>query len=92
MLASQVLAADALPLAQANRAVPTLVGEEIKLRLSGDDLMIDDAKVTAADVMASNGVVHLVRSWAQCVRTVFAVHAWWCARWRMCFLFLDVRG
>jgi len=38
----------------------TLNGQRIDIALKGDNLMIDDANVVAADVMASNGVIHVI--------------------------------
>merc|ERR1711998_709708 len=40
--------------------VATLLGEKVKLKMEGENVMVDNAKVTAADVMTSNGVVHLI--------------------------------
>ena len=63
VLSGKVEAAAAVDLAKANTEADTLLGEKISLSMSGDDLMIDgSSKVTATDVMASNGVVHLVCS------------------------------
>ena len=38
----------------------TVEGETIKVTLNGSGVMINDAKVVAADVSASNGVVHVI--------------------------------
>ena len=38
----------------------TLEGKELTVRLSGKDVLINSAKVTTADVNASNGVVHII--------------------------------
>jgi uncharacterized surface protein with fasciclin (FAS1) repeats len=38
----------------------TVEGSEIKVNLSDKGAMINDAKVTAADIMATNGVVHVI--------------------------------
>jgi len=63
VLSGKVEAAAAVDLAKANTEADTLLGEKISLSMSGDDLMIDgSSKVTATDVMASNGVVHLIDS------------------------------
>jgi len=40
--------------------VATLQGQKLKLEVKGKTLMINNAKVTAADVMASNGVIHVI--------------------------------
>ena len=54
-------AASAVSLAKENKEAATLLGEKIKLSMSGDSLMLDGTtKVTATDVGAANGVVHLV--------------------------------
>jgi uncharacterized surface protein with fasciclin (FAS1) repeats len=38
----------------------TVEGSEIKIKLSDKGAMVNDAKVTAADIMATNGVVHVI--------------------------------
>lgn len=38
----------------------TVQGSDIKVTISKDGVMINDAKVIAADVKASNGVVHVI--------------------------------
>ena len=38
----------------------TLEGKELTVRLSGKEVLINSAKVTTADVNASNGVVHII--------------------------------
>ena len=38
----------------------TVEGEDIKVTLNNSGVMINDAKVVAADVSASNGVVHVI--------------------------------
>jgi uncharacterized surface protein with fasciclin (FAS1) repeats len=38
----------------------TVNGQEIKIRVEADVIMIDGASVAAADVMASNGVIHVI--------------------------------
>ena len=38
----------------------TVEGADVKVTLNGDVVMINDAKVVAADVSASNGVVHVI--------------------------------
>merc|ERR1711965_509558 len=62
-LGSKVEAAGAVSLAEENKEAGTLLGEKIKLSMSGDTLMLDGTtKVTATDVGATNGVVHLIDS------------------------------
>ena len=41
-------------------AVKTVQGQSLKLRTDGGSVMVDDAKVIKADVMASNGVIHVI--------------------------------
>ncbi len=38
----------------------TVNGQEFKVSKSGSDLMINDAKVIKTDIMASNGVIHVI--------------------------------
>jgi len=38
----------------------TVEGQNINVKLNGSGVMINDAKVVAADVSASNGVVHVI--------------------------------
>jgi len=40
----------------------TVNGKALRFRTSGDAVMVDGAKVTAADIMCSNGVIHVVDS------------------------------
>ena len=40
----------------------TVNGAELTLKVNGDALMVDGAKVVAADVEASNGVIHVIDS------------------------------
>jgi uncharacterized surface protein with fasciclin (FAS1) repeats len=41
-------------------AVATVQGEEITITVEGDVVMVNDATVTAVDVEASNGVIHVI--------------------------------
>ena len=43
-------------------AVKTVQGQSLRLRTDGGAVMIDDAKVIKTDVMASNGVIHVIDS------------------------------
>merc|ERR1711935_781100 len=43
-----------------NETVKTLQGADLKVKLADGKVMINDATVKTADVMASNGVVHLI--------------------------------
>ena len=38
----------------------TVEGDDVKVNISGKNVMINDANVVAADVAASNGVVHVI--------------------------------
>ena len=42
-----------------NQALTTLLGEKLTVKI-GTDVMINDAKVTMADIEASNGVIHVI--------------------------------
>jgi len=52
----RVMAADVARLKEAK----TVNGETVDVRADGGSVMINDAKVTAADVAASNGVIHVI--------------------------------
>lgn len=52
----KVLAADAAKLTSAK----TVNGEKLAIKASGGEVMINDATVTAADIMTSNGVIHVI--------------------------------
>ena len=52
----EVMAADVVKLDSAN----TVNGKMLKVTTSGNTVMINDAKVTAADIAASNGVIHVI--------------------------------
>ena len=51
-----VMAADVVKLTEAK----TVNGKMIKVSVDGGNVMINDAKVTAADIAASNGVIHVI--------------------------------
>ena len=40
--------------------VPTVNGKKLNLKVSSMGVMVNDAKVTATDLVASNGVIHVV--------------------------------
>ena len=52
----KVTAEDVVTLSSAK----TVNGKDFKISKSGDDLMIDNAKVIKTDIMASNGVIHVI--------------------------------
>ena len=54
----KVMSPDALALAGSE--VETLSGDKIALSLEGESLYINDAMVTAVDIEASNGVIHVI--------------------------------
>ena len=43
-------------------AAPTVNGQEIDIRVMDGMVMVDDATVTATDIKASNGVIHVIDS------------------------------
>ena len=42
------------------QSVATVNGAEVAISVDGDKVMVNDATVTSADVMASNGVIHVI--------------------------------
>ena len=56
VVAGKVMAADVVKLSEAK----TVNGAPVKIAVNGDKVMINDATVSAADVAASNGVIHVV--------------------------------
>ncbi len=42
------------------QAVPTVNGAEVTISVDGETVMVNDATVTMPDVMASNGVIHVI--------------------------------
>jgi uncharacterized surface protein with fasciclin (FAS1) repeats len=53
-----VMAADVVKLSQAK----TVSGKVLGVKVNGGTVMINDAKVTATDIAASNGVIHVIDS------------------------------
>ena len=43
-------------------AIKTVQGQSLEVRTAGGGVMVDNAKVIKADVMASNGVIHVIDS------------------------------
>ncbi len=56
VVAGKVMASDAARL----NAAKTVNGKSFSINRSGDDLTVDDAKVLKADILASNGVIHVI--------------------------------
>ena len=42
------------------RSAKTLAGPAVRIRVTGKTVRVNSARVTAVDVKASNGVVHLI--------------------------------
>ena len=42
------------------RSAKTLNGKSVRIRVAGMNVFVGDAKVTAPDVMATNGVIHVI--------------------------------
>jgi uncharacterized surface protein with fasciclin (FAS1) repeats len=56
VVAGKVTAADAMKLSSAK----TLEGASVRIRTAGMNVFVNSAKVTRADVTASNGVIHVI--------------------------------
>jgi uncharacterized surface protein with fasciclin (FAS1) repeats len=56
VVAGKVKAADVVTLTSAT----TVNGQDVSIKVDGDTVMVDGATVTAVDVMASNGVIHVI--------------------------------
>ena len=56
VVAGKVMAADAIKLTEAK----TVNGQSFKIAAGKDGVMIDNAKVVATDIIASNGVIHVI--------------------------------
>ena len=56
VVSGKVTAADVVKLTSAK----TLNGKDVRIRVSGSNVFVNKAKVTKPDVMASNGVIHVV--------------------------------
>jgi uncharacterized surface protein with fasciclin (FAS1) repeats len=52
----KVMAADVVKLKEAK----TVNGKMVDIKTKGDAVMINDARVTATDISASNGVIHVI--------------------------------
>jgi uncharacterized surface protein with fasciclin (FAS1) repeats len=56
VVAGKVTSANVVELASAK----TASGKSVRIRVAGSNVFVNDAKVTKADVMASNGVIHVI--------------------------------
>ncbi len=56
VVSGEVLAADVVMLEEAE----TLLGETVEVMVDGDAVMINDAQVIITDIMADNGVIHVI--------------------------------
>ena len=56
VVSGSVAAADVVKLSSAK----TLNGKSVRIRVSGANVFVNGAKVTMPDVMASNGVIHVI--------------------------------
>ncbi|MEJ2292571.1 MAG: fasciclin domain-containing protein [Deinococcales bacterium] len=56
MVAGKVMAADVVNLTSAT----SVQGEPITITVSADGVKVNDANVTATDIEASNGVIHVI--------------------------------
>jgi uncharacterized surface protein with fasciclin (FAS1) repeats len=56
VVAGDVTAAQAMKLSSAK----TVNGQELKLSVHGGTVMVNDARVVKADIVASNGVIHVI--------------------------------
>jgi uncharacterized surface protein with fasciclin (FAS1) repeats len=56
VVAGKVMAADVVKL----KSAKTVQGQEVKIKVDGDTVMVDDATVTKTDIETSNGVIHVI--------------------------------
>lgn len=56
VVAGKVLAADVVKLTKAT----TVQGQDVSISVSGSTVKVNDATVTATDVLATNGVIHVI--------------------------------
>jgi uncharacterized surface protein with fasciclin (FAS1) repeats len=54
----RVMAADVVKLSEAK----TVQGQSLRIRTAGGKVMVDNAQVVATDVLAANGVIHVIDS------------------------------
>lgn len=61
ILLYHVVSAKALSTDLSNgQEITTMLGEDVKVKISDDGVFINDAQVTVADIKADNGVVHVI--------------------------------
>ena len=58
VVSGSVMAADVIKMD--GQDVPTVPGPTVKIKIDGSTVMINDATVTTADIVASNGVIHVI--------------------------------
>lgn len=56
VVAGKLMAADVAK----ERSIKTLNGEVLRIQVVGNTVMVDNAKVIKADIVASNGVIHVI--------------------------------
>jgi uncharacterized surface protein with fasciclin (FAS1) repeats len=56
VVAGKVMAADVVKLNSAK----TVQGQEVKIKASGESVMVDNAKVIKTDIETTNGVIHVI--------------------------------
>ena len=56
VVSGKVMAADVVKLTEAE----TLLGKKVAIKVDGGKVMVNDANVTATDIEASNGVIHVI--------------------------------
>lgn len=56
VVAGKVMAADVIKMDSAK----TVHGDMVMIEVDGESVMVDSAKVTATDIKASNGVIHVI--------------------------------
>jgi uncharacterized surface protein with fasciclin (FAS1) repeats len=56
VVAGKVMAADVVKLSSAK----TVEGENVAIKMMNGGVMVDNAHVTKTDILASNGVIHVI--------------------------------
>lgn len=60
VVGAKVMAADAIKMD--GKSAKTVNGQEIAIKVKDGKVMVNDATVTTADIVASNGVIHVIDS------------------------------